>query len=353
MNNASFFRTRFLKWYKTNARDLPWRRTRDPYKIWISEIMLQQTTVNAVIPFYERWIKELPTVYNVANASPEKLLKMWQGLGYYSRVRNIHKAAQIICNDYGGKIPDSAEEISKLPGFGPYTTGAVLSIAFNKRHPLIDANVRRVFMRILAMQETADKRTDEKILTFLHEILPHDALGDFNQSLMEIGALICRSREPICIQCPVNQRCQAYEMGIQEIIPAPKVKNITPINAVIAIIQRDKKYFIQKRPSKGLLADMWEFPGGKIEKGEKPDQALKREVKEEIGKTVTRSNYLFKVNHTYTQFKVTLQVFRVLLNEWPKPDATHKWVSRAEFARYPMPSGSARIIEKLLEKSEA
>ena len=342
------FVSNLTHWYRKNARDLPWRRTRDPYKIWISEIMLQQTTVNAVIPYYERWIKEFPSVHDAAKARLQKILKSWQGLGYYSRARNIHKAAKIICRKYQGKLPDDPQKIRALPGFGPYTTGAVLSIAFDKREPIIDANVRRVVMRILALEGLADPSRDGQINEFLNETLPQKEAGNFNQALMELGALVCRGREPLCLLCPVREFCSAYQKGIQEIIPTPKKSIVKDLNVAVGILRRDGHYFIQKRPSTGLLADLWEFPGGKIETGETPKEALRRELKEEIGISVKEVQPLMEVIHFYTQFRVKLHVFTCQTKSYPQMDSTRKWVTPRGLSKFPMPSGSAKIVERLI-----
>jgi len=335
-------------WYAQNKRDLPWRRTKDPYKIWISEIMLQQTTVNAVIAYYDRWLKVFPTVHDLAQAPLQTVLKQWQGLGYYNRAKNLHKAASILINEHQGTLPKDPVAIRSLPGFGPYTTGSVLSIAYDIPLTIIDANVRRVVMRLLALQGVADTKQDPKINEFLFKVLPARNVGDFNQALMELGALVCRAREPLCISCPVSKYCQAYKEGRQEIIPETKKKIIKDIHAVIAIIKKGNNYFIQKRPSKGLLADMWEFPGGKIEIGESKKKALARELKEELGVQLKLSKHLFDVKHFYTQFKVHLSVFACSLDSEPKLDATHRLVSFKNFSKYPMPSGSAKIVEKLI-----
>ena len=344
---ASVFSKNLISWYQHNHRKLPWRKTKDPYKIWISEIMLQQTTVNAVIPYYERWIKEFPTVYDVAQAPLQKILKQWQGLGYYSRAKNIHKTAQIICKKPGGKIPQTREELIQLPGFGPYTTGAVLSIAFDKREPIIDANVRRVIMRHLAIPGHADPSQDQKILKFLENVMPQKGNNIFNQALMELGALVCRTRGPLCGVCPVKGSCDAYKKGIQEIIPRPKRKIIRNLNVAIGVLKNSGKYFIQKRSSRGLLADLWEFPGGKIEKGESPGEALRRELKEELGVEIKSSRHFVNLNHFYTHFRVSLSVFFCELKTFPESDATHRWVNLADFSRYPMPSGSAKLVDRL------
>jgi A/G-specific adenine glycosylase len=347
---TSSFTAKLMNWYRKNARDLPWRRTKDPYKIWISEIMLQQTTVNAVIPFYERWISLFPTIKDVAQSSEPVILKMWQGLGYYQRAKNIHKAAQIICAEYHEQIPQDPVTLRSLPGFGPYTVGAVLSIAFDQRQPIIDANVRRVVMRQLASEGVADVSQDPAILDFLSDVMPQKENYIFNQALMELGALVCRNREPLCLVCPVKSTCLAYEKGIQEIIPTPKKKIIKDIYAVIAVIQKGNKYLIQKRSSKGLLADLWEFPGGKIEKGETPREALKREVKEELAVDLSAAEHFVNLKHFYTQFRVHLNVWKCSIKDNPTLNANLKWVTPTQLSTYPMPSGSAKIVDKLLSK---
>ena len=341
------FSNELTRWYHQHKRDLPWRHTKDPYKIWISEMMLQQTTVSTVIAFYERWVKKYPTVGDLAQAPLQEVLKQWQGLGYYNRARNLHKSASIIMQEYQGKLPKDPVAIRALPGFGPYSTGSVLSIAYDLPLTIIDANVRRVVMRLLALPGVADTKQDLIINEFLLKVFPKNGAGDFNQALMELGALTCRAKEPVCHTCPLIKHCKAYQEGKQEIIPQTKKKVINSIHAVIAIIEKDGKYFIQKRPSTGLLADMWEFPGGKIEKGESKLDALAREIEEELGVALKSSRHLFDVKHFYTQFKVNLSVFRCVLNAYPKTDQKHRWVSFEEFSEYPMPSGSAKIIEKL------
>jgi len=335
------------RWYTKHKRDLPWRLTKDPYKIWVSEIMLQQTTVNTVIAYYERWIKVFPTIHDLAKAPLQAVLKQWQGLGYYNRVKNLHRASLIVIKEHEGILPRDPQAIRSLPGFGPYTTGSVLSIAYDIPLTIIDANVRRVVMRLLALPGVADTKQDLKVNEFLLKVLPEKNVGDFNQALMELGALVCRAKEPVCTICPVSKYCQAYKTGKQEIIPETKKKVIKDIQAVIAIIKEGDNYFIQKRPSKGLLADLWEFPGGKIEAGESKKKALSRELIEELGVQLKSSKHLFDVKHFYTQFRVNLSVFDCILEDELKIDSTHRWVSFKEFSKYPMPSGSAKIIEKL------
>ncbi|MDE2028083.1 MAG: A/G-specific adenine glycosylase [Candidatus Omnitrophica bacterium] len=335
------------QWYLKHKRNLPWRSTRDPYRIWVSEIMLQQTTVATVIDYYERWIKIFPTVHDLAKAPLPKILKTWQGLGYYNRAKNLHRSARILIKDHQGTLPRDPQIIRTLPGFGPYTTGSVLSIAYDLPLTIIDANVRRVAMRLLALKGAADTKQDGKINEFLLKVLPAEKTGDFNQALMELGALVCRNKQPLCLGCPVNKYCLAHKEGKQEIIPSPKKKVLKEIDAVIAILEKKGKYFIQKRPSQGLLADLWEFPGGKIEAGESHQEALVRELKEELNIEPRSFKYLFSVRHFYTQFKVNLLVYACALKNEPLSDATHRWVAFKDLSQYPMPSGSAKIIEKL------
>ncbi len=347
MTQQTSFSRDLTRWYAKNARRLPWRETRDPYKIWISEIMLQQTTVNAVIPYYEKWITIFPTVEDLKRAPLEKVLKVWQGLGYYQRVKNLHKAARIICAEHGGKVPQNPQTLRKLPGFGPYTTGAVASIAFDLPCTIIDANVRRVVMRLLALDGCADTSRDQRIEKFLQKTIPSRNTGTFNQALMELGALICRNREPLCLLCPVKTHCVAHEKGIQETIPKPRKRIIQDLDVAIGILQRGNKYLIQKRPSQGLLADLWEFPGGKIEKGETPQEALKRELKEELDIDITTSRLLMNVRHFYTQFRVNLHVFHCQPKSYPRPNLLRKWLPIDMLTEYPMPSGSAKIVARL------
>ncbi|MFH0877624.1 MAG: A/G-specific adenine glycosylase [Candidatus Omnitrophota bacterium] len=342
------FRKNLLAWYRQNARDLPWRTTRDPYKIWISEVMLQQTAVNAVIPYYQKWIRVFPTVEKVASASLPRILRMWQGLGYYKRAKNIHRASRILVRQYAGKLPVDPMQLRSLPGFGPYTTGAVASIAFGVKHSIIDANVRRVCMRLLALKGRADTSQDRRIEDFLNKILPNNSIGLFNQALMELGALLCRSKEPQCIPCPVRRFCLAYRRDLQDVIPVVAKRVVHKIEAVVALLENKGRIFIQQRPSTGLFADLWEFPGGKINKGESIRQALAHELKEELNVCLRTAEPFVTVQHAYTQFQVRLHAWRCSVVPLPRSDRTHKWVRLRELTYYAMPSGSAKIVECLL-----
>ncbi len=351
---SSSFQKPLLRWYRGHQRGLPWRKTRDPYRIWISEIMLQQTTVAAVIPYYERWIKRFPDVETLSRAPLQSVLKEWQGLGYYQRARNLHRAAGILIEKYAGIIPDDYAALIELPGFGPYTTAAVLSIAYDLSYPVLDANVRRVVMRLMALSGEANSGKDRSILRFLRPHLPSRKMGTFNQALMELGALVCRSQNPACLLCPVTEFCKAYERGQQEVIPRPRKQVYTQLEAVVGIIREQDRYLIQKRPETGLLAGLWEFPGGKVEPGESLEQALYREIREELGVEVAAHSYLTSVEHAYTQYRVKLHAFACSLKQEPELSwrkQTRRWITLKGMRRFPFPSGSVRLI-RFLEKNK-
>ena len=346
------FQKKLFRWYERHHRTLPWRDCVDPYKIWISEVMLQQTTVQAVLPYYANWIKTFPRVKDLSQAPLQKVLKTWQGLGYYQRAKNLHKASRIIMEKFKGQIPQEYEELKKLPGFGPYITAAVLSLAFDQPFPVVDANVRRVLMRLKGARGEANPKNDKKLLGFLSPYFPQKKTGVFNQAMMELGALVCRPKNPSCLLCPLNDFCQAFKDGKQEVIPLPKKRNYRRIEAVVAIIRKNGKLLIQKRPPKGLLADLWEFPGGKRKSGETLEEALHREIMEELHTEVQAEKFLIRVQHAYTQFQVTLYAYECRLKNMPRLNKNlHRWVTLRDMKHYPFPSGSAKII-KHMEQSE-
>jgi len=341
-------RKELSRWYKVHKRDLPWRQTKDPYKIWISEVMLQQTTASAVIPYYEKWLNLFPSMEALARASRQRVLKAWEGLGYYQRARNLHQAARIMCRQNACQVPDSYEALIALPGFGPYITAAVLSIAYGQPLPVLDANVRRVVMRLAGLRGQFSPRLDKILLERVRAIFPARNGGDFNQAMMELGALVCRPRNPSCLLCPVQRFCLAFKCGEQEIIPTPKKRNIQEIETVVAIIRDGRRYLIQKRPPHGLMAELWEFPGGKREKGESLRGALQRELHEELDAEVKVGRLFLKVRHAYTRFRVTLFAFECELTgprTFKKKNI--RWVFLKALKRCPFPSGSAKIVRFL------
>ncbi len=301
-----------------------------------------------MIPYYEKWIKRFPDIVSLSKTPLQTVLSAWQGLGYYQRARNLHAASHLIVDQHQAKMPSDHSTLSQLPGFGPYTTAAVLSIAFDLPYPVLDANVRRLGMRLIRLTEKSPTKTEKKLNELLLILLPRRNAGQYNQALMELGALVCRPQNPACHICPVIDFCAAYTAGEQEIIPPSKKQTIIKISAVVGIIENDGKFLIQKRPLKGLLAGLWEFPGGKIEPGETPEQALKREIREEIGAEILSSEHLQTVKHAYTQFQATLHAYRCQLVALPRLSRdNHRWVTLKGMQRFPFPSGSAKIIRFL------
>ena len=237
-------------WYKENARDLPWRRTKDPYAIWVSEIMLQQTRVETVIPYYLRWLTDFPTIKSLAETEENQVLKAWEGLGYYSRARNLHAAARLVLENHQGKLPADQSALLELPGIGRYTAGAILSIAFDQPAPILDGNLKRVFTRVFNIQTPIQTSATEKVLwEIAEELVPALNPGDFNQSLMELGALICQPKTPHCARCPVALDCRSHQLGNQEQLPVRKEKSPLPhLQVTAAVITKENQVLLAKRP---------------------------------------------------------------------------------------------------------
>ncbi len=300
-----------LDWFDRDQRDMPWRQTDDPYPIWVSEIMLQQTQVQTVIPYFRRWMKTFPTLQKLARSREETVLKHWEGLGYYSRARNLHRAAKEVMNHHQGRVPNTYEELMQLPGIGRYTAGALLSIAFGQPAPVLDGNVKRVLSRLFAISANGAPSTDDKRLWDLSaEMVPAQRPGDFNQAMMELGATVCLPKKPLCRVCPLQAQCEAQKRGEVEKFPAPKARaRIKKIEVSAAVITRSGKVFIQQRPHGGLMGGLWEFPGGKRQSEETEEECLTREIQEELGIAIAISKKMMTIKHSYTQFRVTLNVF--------------------------------------------
>lgn len=346
------FQQSLLAWSEIEARDLPWRRTKDPYCVYLSEIMLQQTRVDQGTPYYERFLERFPTIESLAEAEEEAVLKQWEGLGYYTRARNLHRTARIIVEQYGGHFPESPELLQMLPGIGKYTAGAVASIAFDKPAPVVDGNVKRVLARLNAITEAVDlPATEEMLWAMASALLPVKTPGDFNQAMMELGARICTPKTPNCGECPVRRHCEACARNIQESLPNKTAKKAVPHHEiVVAALCREGKYLIGKRPSEGFLGGLWEFPGGKIQSGETHQQALVRECREELGVTVKPGGLVAVAKHAYTHFKVTLNVYRCTLIDGVPEARVHtelRWVTPEEFSDYPFPKGNHKFLDLL------
>jgi A/G-specific adenine glycosylase len=343
-----------LRWYADNARDLPWRGTPDPYAVWVSEIMLQQTRIETVIPYYQTWMNELPSLPALAAASQQIVLSLWEGLGYYSRARNLHRAAQIVMEEHDGRLPEEAKMLVALPGIGRYTAAAIASIAFKKDEPALDGNIRRVLSRCFNVSLPARSSQGETILWALaEEHLPAGRAGDYNQALMDLGATICTPKNPECPGCPAVDHCQAYRLGIQEDRPVRKPKMAIPHHTVTAaVLQRDDCVLIAQRPEKGLLGGLWEFPGGKKEPGEDLHGCVRREIREELGVEIQVGDLLGIYNHAYSHFRVTLHAFLCTLNGGEpqlKEHANLCWTEIAGLEDYPMGKIDRQIAIQLAD----
>jgi len=353
----SRFTDRLMKWYASHSRRLPWRGSSDPYAVWVSEIMLQQTRVETVIPYYMRWMERFPGIAELAAVSEQEVLSVWEGLGYYSRARNIHKAAKLIMENYGGELPSELTRLRKLPGIGRYSAGAIASIAFGLDVPTLDANIRRVFARIFDIAEPADSPTGEERLWALAEKhLPKGQAGDYNQALMDLGATICLPKSPRCSLCPLNEQCLARRLGIQDQRPVLKPKAEIPHYTVTAaVIRRKGKILLAKRPSKGLLGGMWEFPGGKSKPNETLQACLTREIREELGTKIRVEEPFGVYQHAYTHFRITLHAFLCELTggePTPIEAAEITWVDPSSLTDYPMGKVDRQIASKIEAQDE-
>jgi len=349
-----------LDWYSKNARQLPWRGVTDPYKIWVSEIMLQQTRVETVIPYFKRWTERFPTVQSLAAASEQEVLSVWEGLGYYSRARSLHKASQIVVNEFASQIPEEVDQLRRLPGIGRYTAAAIASIAFGKDEPAPDGNIRRVLARLFEVRLPARSPAGEQRLWELARAhLPPGQAGDYNQALMDLGAMLCTPRAPDCSHCPLAHLCQAFAIGVQEELPVMEKKPPIPHYTVAAaVIQRngtsqDFQVLLARRPSHGLLGGLWEFPGGKLQDGEDLPACLKREICEELGVDIHVGEAFGIYRHAFTHFRVTLHAFLCRLQGGtPQPLEASEicWVKPVDLAAYPMGKIDRQIASRLVNQ---
>jgi A/G-specific adenine glycosylase len=353
-----------LAWFATHARDLPWRRTRDPYAIWVSEIMLQQTQVKTVIPYWERWMRELPTVAALAKASPTKIHKLWEGLGYYTRVRNMQNAAQQICAA-DGRFPKDFEAILALPGIGRYTAGAIASIAFNQPAPILDGNVIRVLTRLHGIAtDPRDKPTNAHLWQLAEELVTHAKIATariasrpsrplrednscsfLNQSLMELGALVCTPRSPDCSACPVAKHCVArHEDRIAE-FPHPKQRAASTARRFVAlVIESEGRFLVQQRGADVVNAHYWEFPNCEVN-GSSSTQTAAKQL---LGAKPASLKKLCAIKHSITRYRITTEAFLARLNQPPENALKHcRAVSPAELKEIPLTAAHRRIAGKI------
>lgn len=345
-----------LAWYDDNRRELPWRREgrADPYAVWVSEIILQQTRVETAGPYFERFMARFPDVQSLAVAELQDVLKAWENLGYYTRARNLHRAARAVVRDHGGRLPQDRDSLLALPGIGPYTAGAVLSIAFGRREAAVDGNVRRVLCRLHEIREPLDRApTLREVEARAAALVPADRPGAFNQALMDLGSGICTPRGPRCLICPLRVECGAARTGDAEALPVKKRRPPVPHrNAAGAVIRDERgRVLLVKRPDHGLLGGLWKLPGGEIEDGEEPARALERLVAAEVGLEVKADGRpAASVNHTYTHFRLTLRAF-VCTWAGGSPEArtcdAWAWAAPGDLDRFPLSGVDTKLFKKL------
>ena len=346
---AGRIRRLLLAWFDGAKRDLPWRGAADPYRVWVSEVMLQQTQVATVIPYYRRFMGRFPSLESLARAKEDEVLRLWAGLGYYSRARHLLAAARVIHRH--GAFPDTFEELLKLPGLGRYTAGAIASIAFGRRVPCVDGNVMRVIARLLAVEGDPRKGAARKVIEEAAAALAAPRRpGDFNQAMMELGALVCSRDAPLCAACPLRRVCAAHAKGIEGDIPARRPSRIEGRVVVIGVCRERGRALISRRPKGGRFAGLWEFPGGGVEKGETLEEALVREFREEVGLEIEAGEKLAVIKHAYTRFRVVLHAFEVRrLSGKARPLAVEKtlWARLSDLDKYAFPAANQRLIALL------
>lgn len=344
---------RLLAWWDEGHADLPWRQTADPYAIWVAEVMLQQTQISTVIPYYERWLKRFPTVELLAAASLDDVLKLWEGLGYYSRARHLHAAAQTVVAEYGGQLPPTVVELRRLKGIGPYTAGAIASIAFQEPVPVVDGNVIRVLSRLIDLEaDVTETETKNKLWSLAGSLVPAKRPGEYNQALMELGQRVCVPVAPACHRCPLAGICLARQHGTQLERPVRPLRKRTPHYDVAAgvIWRADGRFLIARRPLDGLLGGLWEFPGGKRDPGETLPETLAREIQEELALEIAVGKRLVTIKHAYTHFRITLHAFHARHLEGVPQHlgvADHAWVTLADLGQYPFAVTDQKIIKAL------
>lgn len=354
---ASTVAQALLAWYAEHARDLPWRRQRDPYAVWVSEVMLQQTRAETVVPYYLRWMDRFPTVEAFASASRDEVLRMWEGLGYYRRAHNLHQAAHILVVEYDGKLPNEVDKLRDLPGIGPYTAAAIAAIAFNQDVIAIDGNLRRVLSRLIDL--TIDPRSSEGercLRSWALRECPSGQSSAFNQALMDLGAMVCLPRTPNCDACPLVRSCLALKRGVQDERPMkPPRKQIPHITVTAAVLRDGEHVLIGRRPEGVLLGGLWEFPGGRLEPEETLESCLRREIGEEIGVEIEVGARLGVFDHAYTHFRVTVHAFECKLIRGEPQAIDHseiRWVSPEQLREYPMGKIDRAISTTILQATD-
>jgi A/G-specific adenine glycosylase len=353
--------TLLLEWYAVHQRRLPWRGARDPYRIWVSEVMLQQTQVETVIPYYRRWLKRFPSVRALAAAPLQTVLALWEGLGYYARVRHLHRAAQKIVAEHGGRLPRTLDGLRALPGVGPYTAAAIAAIAFGVDAAVLDGNVKRVLARVFDFREdVSSPRGEKKLWEIADGLVPPGRAGDYNQALMDLGATVCTPRAPACDRCPLRSLCAARKLGVQLERPVARARAALPRRALsVGVIRKRERVLIVQRPAHKLLGGLWGFPAGE---GADP-ASLRRSARAQFGIEIAVGPPTQTLTHTFTHFRLTQRVFEC---RWRKGRArlvapadgeaesaraaAIRWVRVSELERYPMGKADRQIAKRLLQE---
>ncbi|MEI8206157.1 MAG: A/G-specific adenine glycosylase [Kiritimatiellales bacterium] len=358
-------RARLLPWFAEKRRDLPWRRNRTPYRVWIAEIMLQQTRVDSVIPYYRRWMKIFPSWKALARAPQSDVLKCWEGLGYYSRARNLHAAAKIIADEYGGDLSNGWKKsfqtletfLRKFPGIGNYTAAAIASLAFGENAAVVDGNVIRVLSRLFAFSgDTKSAAGKKKMQAWADELLVKGCAGEFNEAMMELGALVCLPKNPKCAECPLQNFCAAFAKGSPAKFPVVGKKAKVPHIIVGAAVTMNRKseVLIAQRKQDDMLGGLWEFPGGKQEPGETIEECIARELDEELGIKTVVGEHVMTVNHAYSHFTMTMHVHRTrIVSGRPRPIhcADYEWVKVPNLGKYAYSKADLQVVAQLQNRS--
>lgn len=344
---------RLLPWFARHARDLPWRANRDPYSIWVSEVMLQQTQVAAVIPYFERFLARFPTLFDLAEASERDVLLLWEGLGYYRRARDLHRAARLIASEHGGVFPSAPDILRRLPGFGRYTVGAVLSQAFDRRLPIVEANSQRVLSRLFAKQGDARSPAFRAWLwQSAEELLPRRKVGTFNQALMELGALICTAKNPQCSLCPLRQACAAQRRGTPEAFPGPSKRSDTiAITEIAVVVRRGTKVLLVQRPPAGRWASLWEFPHAPLSDGQAWETSAARMLADLTGIRARLGAELLTVRHGVTNHAITLVAILATYQSGRFQSSFYtqaKWLEPCQLDQYPVSVPQRKLAQHLV-----
>ncbi len=351
--------SRLLAWFEDHQRDLPWRRRPDPYAVWVSEMMLQQTQVATVIPYFERWMRAYPTVVDLAVASEQDVLHRWQGLGYYRRARALHAGAKVVANEYDGLVPRNVDELRALPGVGAYTAGAIASIAYQVQTPIVDGNVVRVLCRLFAQRgDPAKAPLKNAVWDWAAALVPASDPSAFNQAMMELGALVCKARSPICGSCPLRSLCRAKREGIVSELPeAAKGAPLTKVVAAAAIVRKRSTVLVTKRAENAARwAGLWEFPQADVRDGERSDEAAARAVELATGLRVRSGELEAELRHGVTRYRITLRAHACVLDGRSRSrgsaSAEFRWQRPDELAALPMSAPHRRLARKLAQEAE-